>query len=185
MQRPSPFIIPAHPALRDRPPKGDGWLHEVKFDGYRVQLHKDGNDVAIYSRNGVDFISRFPPIAYALKHLPTKTLIIDAEAVACNARGMPDFIALHGRGAKPEDICCWAFDLLRHNSLDSRPLPLTARRARLERILERFDNGYVRFSETFTIPSGCCPSVRSKALKASFASAKTRPIALGSVTGSR
>ena len=51
--RTSPFLIPAQPVLRDRPPKGDGWVHEVKFDGYRVQLHKDGNDVdAIYSRNG-------------------------------------------------------------------------------------------------------------------------------------
>lgn len=84
--RTSPFLIPAQPVLRDRPPKGDGWLHEVKFDGYRVQLHKDGNDVAIYSRNGVDFTSRFSAIAHALKHLPTRTLIIDAEAVACKVK---------------------------------------------------------------------------------------------------
>ena len=147
---PSAFIIPAHPVLRDRPPKGDGWLHEVKFDGYRVQLHKDGKDVVIYSRNGVDFTSRFPAIAYALASLPTKSVIVDAEAVACNANGMPDFVALHGRGAKPEDICCWAFDVLRHNSLDTRPLPMMARSAKLEKILQRFDNGFVRFSETFS-----------------------------------
>ena len=60
MQRPSPFIIPAHPVLRDRPPKGDGWLHEVKFDGYRAQLHKAGKAAAIYSKNGWDFSNRFP-----------------------------------------------------------------------------------------------------------------------------
>ena len=125
-------------------------MHEVKFDGYRVQLHKDGKTVAIYSRNGIDFTSRFPAIAHALVHLPAKAIIIDAEAVACSAKGMPDFISLHGRGAKPEDICCWAFDLLRHNSLDTRPLPLIARRARLEKLLERFANGFVRFSEPFS-----------------------------------
>ena len=69
MLRPSIFISPCEPTQRDRPPKGDVWLHEVKFDGYRVQLHKDGKEVAIYSRNGIDFTSRFPVIAYALAHL--------------------------------------------------------------------------------------------------------------------
>ena len=91
-----------------------------------------------------------PRIALAL--FQAKSIIIDAEAVACNANGMPDFVALHGRGAKPDDICCWAFDVLRLNSLDTRPLPLIARRAKLEKILERFDNGFIRFSETFSDP---------------------------------
>jgi hypothetical protein len=150
---PSPFIIPAQPVLRDRPPKGEGWLHEVKFDGYRVHLHKEGKDVAIYSRNGINFNARFPDIAHALAHFPVKAIIIDAEAVACNAKGMPDFSALHGREAKPEDICCWAFAILQHNSLDTRSLPLIARRAKLEKILARFDNSFVRFSETFSYPA--------------------------------
>ena len=79
MQRPSPFIIPAHPVLRDRPPKGDGWLHEVKFDGYRAQLHKAGKAAAIYSKNGRDFSNRFPGILHALLALPCKNAIIDAE----------------------------------------------------------------------------------------------------------
>jgi len=74
--RPSPFILPAQPTLRDRPPKGERWLHEVKFDGYRVQLRKDGREVVIYSRNGIDFTSRFPAIATALAQLPTRRVII-------------------------------------------------------------------------------------------------------------
>ena len=78
--RSSPFITPAQPTLRDRPPKGEAWLHEVKFDGYRVQLHKAGKDVVIFSRNGADFTSRWPAIAYALQPLPARTAIIDAAA---------------------------------------------------------------------------------------------------------
>jgi bifunctional non-homologous end joining protein LigD len=145
----TPFIVPAQPTLRDRPPKGESWVHEVKFDGYRVQLHKDGKDIAIYSRNGLDFTSRFPAIAYVLAHLPTRSVIIDAEAVAVTAQGLPNFSALHRRRAKPEEVCCYAFDLLRHNSLDARPLPLVARRARLEKILGRFGNGCLMLTETF------------------------------------
>jgi bifunctional non-homologous end joining protein LigD len=103
------FVVPAQPTLRDRPPKGDAWLHEVKFDGYRVQLHKNGKEIAILSRNGIDFTSRFPSIAQALARLPVKTATIDAEVVAANARGFPDFGALHRRSAKPEDVMCWCF----------------------------------------------------------------------------
>jgi bifunctional non-homologous end joining protein LigD len=147
---PLPFIIPAQSALRDRPPTVDAWLHEVKFDGYRVQLHKIGHDVNIYSRNGADFSSRFSVICHAFKHFPARNVILDAELVAFNAKGMPDFFALHGRRAQPEEIGCWAFDLLRHNSKDTRLLPLEKRRSTLSKLIETFDNGYIRFSESFT-----------------------------------
>lgn len=59
MQRANPFIAPCEPTLRAEPPSGPGWLHEVKFDGYRIQLHKDGGDVALYSENGNDFTCTF------------------------------------------------------------------------------------------------------------------------------
>ena len=147
--RPLLFISPAQPALRDRPPKGEAWLHEVKFDGYRVQLHKAGKDVVIFSRNGADFTWRWPAILYALQSLPAKSAIIDAEVVASNAKGMPDFRALHGRTAKPEDFCAWAFDLLELNGKDQRPQALSVRRAKLAKLLERLDNSFVRFSEGF------------------------------------
>ena len=70
MQRKSSFIEPALPVLKPRPPKGDGWLYEIKFDGYRVQLHVGGGTVTIYSKNGADFTSRFPRIAAAASELP-------------------------------------------------------------------------------------------------------------------
>jgi bifunctional non-homologous end joining protein LigD len=122
----------------------------VKFDGYRVQLHKVGKDVVIFSRNGADFSSRWPAIAIALQELPAKSAIIDAEVVASNAKGMPDFAALHGRTAKPEDFCAWAFDLLELNGMNLRPQQPLTRRAKLQKLVARFDNSFVRFSEAFT-----------------------------------
>jgi bifunctional non-homologous end joining protein LigD len=75
---------------------------------------------------------------------------IDAEIVASNAKGMPDFAALHGRTAKPEDFCAWGFDLLELNGVNLRPQQLLTRRAKLQKLITRFDNGFVRFSEAFT-----------------------------------
>ena len=123
------FIPPSNPILRSEPPSGEGWLHEIKFDGYRAQLHKDGDDVAIYSKNGKDFTTRFRGIARAVALLPAKRIIIDAEIVASDAEGRPDFRALHS-GAK-EGLCAWCFDLLALNDRDTAALPLAARRGPL------------------------------------------------------
>jgi bifunctional non-homologous end joining protein LigD len=85
--------------LTTSPPSGKEWLHEIKLDGYRAQLHKEGSDVALYSKNGKDFTTRFKDIARAVEKVPAKSLIIDAEIVASDAEGRPDFRALHS-GAK-------------------------------------------------------------------------------------
>ena len=154
-------------------------MHEVKFDGYRVQLHKDGKEVAIYSRNGMDFTQRFPAVAYALAHLPTRTAIIDAEVVAVTAKGLPDFAALLRRTAKPEDICCYCFDLLRHNNLDTRPLQLVARRARLEKILGRFGNGCLLLSETFSDPDRLLAECETLGLEGIVSKRKDAPYRSG------
>jgi bifunctional non-homologous end joining protein LigD len=61
-----PFIAPAFPRLRRSPPSGESWLHEVKLDGFRVQLHKHGRAATIYRKNGSDFTRRFPTIAAAV-----------------------------------------------------------------------------------------------------------------------
>ena len=72
---------------------------------------------------------------------------LNAQVVACNAKGIPEFAALHGRTAKPEEFCAWAFDLLELNGKDQRPQPLSVRRAKLAKLLTKFDNSFVRFSE--------------------------------------
>jgi bifunctional non-homologous end joining protein LigD len=79
--------------LKAAPPSGDGWLHEVKFDGWRAQLNKRGDDVVIFSRNGHDYTGRFPAVRDSLLSLPARSAIIDAEIVVCDSDDKPDFDA--------------------------------------------------------------------------------------------
>jgi ATP-dependent DNA ligase len=143
------FIQPCNPIRGKEVPAGDGWLHEVKFDGYRVQVHKVGSRVIIYSRNGHDFTERFPSIAQLLHELPAKAAVLDGEVVASNADGSPNFARLHVRWARPGTIQLWAFDLLSFNGRDLRPQPLVKRQARLHALLERFGCPAISPSEPF------------------------------------
>jgi bifunctional non-homologous end joining protein LigD len=124
-------------------------LHEVKLDGFRVQLHKHSRVATVYSKNGADFTRRFPAIAAAVLALPVSSCIIDGELVAPGASGEPDFRALlHGR---TRGACVYAFDLLTWRDLDIREHPLVQRRAQLEAVLKRGNAGsrLIRFSESF------------------------------------
>jgi bifunctional non-homologous end joining protein LigD len=148
--RQTSFIDPALPTLKPRPPKGDDWLFEIKFDGYRLQLHVRDGQAAIYSKNGADFTNRFPRIAAAAAGLPIKSCIIDGEVVACDAAGAPDFRALHGGNYAQTDLCVWAFDLLEIDGQDIRQMPLILRRVKLGRLLRGYGHDAVRYSEAFT-----------------------------------
>ena len=128
-------------------PSGGDWLHEVKFDGYRVQIHKAGKDVVIFSRNGHDFTTRFADIAYLLRGLPAKIAILDGEIVASSAAGVPDFAKLHRRAA--DSLHLWCFDLLELNGKDRRAQPLVKRQERLDTLLVRFDCPAVLMSKSF------------------------------------
>ena len=140
------FIPPALLKLKASPPTGEGWLYELKFDGYRVQLHKAGLS-SIYGRNGGDFTRRFPAVAAAVLGLPTKSCVIDGELIAAGRHGQPDFLALlHGRHVP---TCVYCFDLLELNGRDLREQPLVQRRARLQALLARAKCNVIRFSETF------------------------------------
>ena len=143
------FIQPCSPIRAKEVPAGDAWLHEVKFDGYRVQAHKVGSQVVIYSRNGHDFTERFPPIAQLLHELPAKATVLDGEVVASDADGRPNFARLHVRWTRPGTIRLWAFDLLAFNGRDFRLQPLVKRQARLQALLERFGCPAVSQSEPF------------------------------------
>ena len=132
------FIAPAQPVLRPSPPSGENWQFELKFDGYRVQLHKAGAGATIFSRNGADFSRRFPDVAAAVVGLPTRTCVIDGELIAAGRHGQPDFLALlHGRHVP---TCVYCFDLLELNGRDLREQPLVQRRARLQALLVREDS---------------------------------------------
>lgn len=144
------FIPPSNPVLRSEPPTDVGWLHEVKFDGYRAQLHKDGDEVALFSKNGKDFTARFKSIARAIALLPVRHVIIDAEIVASDVDGRPDFRALHG-GAR-EGLCAWCFDLLAMDERDITKLPLVERRALLAPLIKKAAHPALRYSEAFADP---------------------------------
>ena len=179
MQRRNPFIEPCHPSPRDRPPKGDGWVHEVKFDGYRIQLHKVAGEAAIYSRNGAHFTSRFPTIAYALPALPVRSVILDGELVAHNAKGLPAFDDLHCRRAPPEDLAVWVFDILEIDGTDLRHFSQTTRRGRLERLIERADHPSLRLSETFADPERLLAACNERCLEGIVSKRIDRPYTSG------
>jgi len=146
------FILPALPTLRDRTPKGSDWTCEVKFDGYRVQLHKAGDDARILSKNGTDFSGRFPRLVSQLKHLPCRDAVIDGEAVVCRPDGTPDFRALHSGSFDPPALVAWCFDLMSHDGADLRALPLVTRRHHLQKLLSKGEHPALRLSETFADP---------------------------------
>ena len=119
--------------MRPSPPTGPEWLHEIKFDGFRIQLHKDGRDVRLFSRNGKDFTDRFPSIAAAVAQIPATAVAIDGEIVVCDGIDRPDFYALLRR--VPDGLCVWAFDLLHLNGEDLRGRALVERKALLSDLL--------------------------------------------------
>lgn len=143
------FIQPCHPQSAKTVPAGDDWQHEIKFDGFRVQVHKLGNEVELYSRSGSRFGRRFPRLAEVLRELPVRSAIIDGEIVASDAAGMPDFWPLFLRSAKPSQLHIWAFDLLALNSKDLRRWSLEARQGRLQALVSRFDCPVLLHSEAF------------------------------------
>jgi bifunctional non-homologous end joining protein LigD len=148
--RKNPFIEPCLPTLRKEPPSGAGWTHEVKFDGYRIQIHKDGKRVALYSKNGNDFTWRFPEIAEAVRALPTTAFMLDGEVTACREDGTPGFGALLRKS--DYQLCIWVFDILAQYGKDLRRLPLRDRDVKLRSLMTRIENTTLRYSETFTDP---------------------------------
>ena len=129
------FVAPQLCASVERPPNAEGWCHEVKFDGYRVQLRIEDGDVAVLTRKGLDWVDKFGAIAKAAKALPDA--LIDGEIVALDPNGVPSFSALQAAIAdnKTGDLIFFAFDLLFAGGEDLRALPLRERKERLKRLL--------------------------------------------------
>ena len=133
--------------LVDRAPAGDEWLHEIKFDGYRMLSRLDDGECTIVSRNGKDWTSAFPAIAHALTRLPVKSAWIDGEIVVVDASGRSSFQALQnvlseGRGAQ---LVYYAFDLPYADGYDLRDVPLVERKKLLARIVG--EGNVIRFSD--------------------------------------
>ena len=79
--KPDGFILPCQPALADRPPSGPGWLHEIKFEGYRVIARRDGEQVRLWARTTSDYSKAFTRIRDAVAALPVESAVLDGEAI--------------------------------------------------------------------------------------------------------
>jgi bifunctional non-homologous end joining protein LigD len=130
------FVAPQLAKAVDRPPQGKGWGHEIKFDGYRLQLRVEGGHASLKTRAGLDWTSRFKAIAADAEGLPDG--LIDGEACALDDHGAPDFAALQAAlsDGKTDDLIFFAFDLLFADGSDLRNLPLSERKSRLKALLD-------------------------------------------------
>jgi bifunctional non-homologous end joining protein LigD len=131
------FIEPCDPTLRERPPNGREWLHEIKVDGYRAQLHIHAAKVVVYSRSGYDWTDKFRSLAGAAHALSAHEVIIDGEVTMLGKTGLPDFQALRREvGSRRSDRLIYqAFDLLRLDGFDLRGAPLIERKRALQQLL--------------------------------------------------
>ena len=125
---PSGFIPPCIPTRAAKPPAGLGWVHEIKHDGYRLQVRRDGDAVRLFTRNGYDWSARYPAISVTATLLRARSFTLDGEAVVCGPDGVAIFDALHRRGTVSEAMM-YAFDLLELDGEDLRALPLLDRKS--------------------------------------------------------
>lgn len=143
----SPATLPAFrkpqlATLVDEVPTGNGWMHEIKFDGYRAIIAVRGEEVRVFTRSGQDWTDKFAPLVAAIAALDLPAALIDGEIIAHDAKGNPDFSTLQavlkrGRGAQGTDdaLAFHAFDLIELEGEDLTDLSNIERKERLEALL--------------------------------------------------
>ena len=130
------FVEPLMPTLVEKPPEGDGWIHEVKFDGYRSQMIIDEGGTRIFTRRGLDWTSKYRDLAAAAATLEVESAIIDGEIVVLNDAGLSDFAELRKAiTQRQHDLYFVVFDLLHLNGHDLRDMTLDERREILESMI--------------------------------------------------
>ncbi|WP_439375341.1 ATP-dependent DNA ligase [Bradyrhizobium sp. DASA03120] len=117
-------------------PDGPDWIHEIKFDGFRLRVERAGEAVRLFSRNGADWTGRYPRIVETARKLKASQFILDGEAVVLDLRGYSDFDALLSR-RYDADVQLYAFDLLALGGDDLSRLPLSMRKTNLQRLVGR------------------------------------------------
>lgn len=146
------FVAPALATLKAQPPAARGWVHEIKFDGYRLQAHVAGGKARLLTRGGLDWTAKFgKAIPAALAALPVRQAILDGELVVEGSGGASHFSALQAdlSEGRSDRFVFYLFDLIYLDGMDLRSATLTERKAALRRLLESAPNGVLRFSEHF------------------------------------
>ncbi len=146
------FLPPELASSVDQPPEGEDWLHEMKLDGYRIQIHLDEKDgkrrPRLFTRKGLDWTHRMRELAETAAELPVHTAIVDGEVVVLNEKGLTSFADLQAafdEGA-PNPLTYFAFDLLHLDGHNLRNLPLERRKAILEGLVQEHGEDGIRYS---------------------------------------
>ncbi|MET3839056.1 DNA ligase [Bradyrhizobium sp. OAE829] len=126
---------PCIPTRATRVPSGPDWLHEIKHDGFRLIVQREGDRVRLFTRNGYNWSNRYPLIVEAASHLRVSSFVIDGEAVVLREDGVADFDALRSKKHDREARLV-AFDLLAVDGEDIRAEPLHVRKVKLAKVLE-------------------------------------------------
>ncbi len=152
-ERPLPgFIEPMLATLAKSPPTGDRWLHEIKFDGYRLQAHIEDGKVTLWTRGGLDWTKKFGvAVPEALRNLPVRTALIDGELVVENASGVAEFSLLQAdlSEGRLDRFAYYVFDCLYLDGWDLRQAPLIRRKELLDELIGSGGGGAIRYSSHF------------------------------------
>lgn len=135
-------FLPCIPTHATKVPSHTDWLHEIKHDGYRLIVQRDGKRVRLWTRNGYDWSGRFPRIVEAALRHPTNSFVLDGEAVLLGVDGISDFAGLHSRQFDHE-VQYYAFDIMVNAGEDIRPEPLFLRKGALAKMLRRRVDGII------------------------------------------
>jgi bifunctional non-homologous end joining protein LigD len=149
--RPPDFVPPSLATLNTAAPSGPEWLHEIKFDGYRIEARLDRGEVQLLTRNRQDWTHRFKLIVDAVAALPAETALLDGELVVEDDRGRSNFSLLQTdlKDGRSDRFVYWVFDLLYLDGQDLTELPLDERKAVLQKLLRGKRTGPIRYAEDF------------------------------------
>lgn len=142
---PASFIQPCLATDAAKVPTGPGWVHEIKHDGYRMQLRKSGDRIRLFTRRGFDWTERYPWVVESAVALPAQSCTLDGEIICAGDDGIADFAKLHSR-CFDHQAFYYGFDLLELDGEDLKPQPLVKRKAALAKLLRKAPAG-VRLCE--------------------------------------
>ena len=137
---PQSLFSPCIPTRGTKVPSHPDWLHEIKHDGFRMIVQRDGGRVRLFTRGGYDWSSRYPWILESALRNRQRQFVIDGEAVVLGVDGISDFSALYSR-RHDDEVQFYAFDMLAGDGNDMRGLPLSLRKTNLARLLARRSDG--------------------------------------------
>ncbi len=145
------FTPPQLAQLVNKPPKGAEWLHEIKFDGYRIQAHVAAGEVTLYTRNGHNWTAKYRALAKALKDMDVENAVFDGEIVYQDESGRSNFQKLQNamKSESTQSLIFYIFDLLFLDGEDLRERPLIERKEKLEELIGDLGDEKIRYSEHF------------------------------------